>query len=375
MARLRGRPELYTSYESDAAMLNTPGKRLGVLAMVAMAVAVPFALEDDLLGILTVGFAFAIGAIGLNLLTGYAGQVSLGHAFFFGLGTYTAAVLNGDPDAPRVVGYGLDMLVWLPAAGLVAALAGLIVSPAAVRLRGLYLAVVTLGLVFLGEHIFREAKPLTGGVGQGRQAARAELFGFRFDAPANVGGMDLTKAQNLYLFMLVMLVIAAVVGRNLARSKTGRSFAAVRDRDIAAEAIGVSLVRTKAIAFMISSFYAGVSGALFFTVLGVAEPTFFNLGLSVQFIAMVLVGGVATISGSIMGALFIAYLPRLTQDLPGSFPLLADVLTANGRLSVFELQTVLYGALIVVFLIFEPRGLYGVWVRFRNYWKGWPFSY
>ena len=375
MTRLRGRPGLYTSYESDAALLNTPGKRLGRGGHGVRGRRRALPLEDDLLGILTVGFALAIGAIGLNLLTGYAGQVSLGHAFFFGLGTYTAAVLNGDPDATRVVGYGLDMFIWLPAAGLVAALAGLIVSPAAVRLRGLYLAVVTLGLVFLGEHIFREAKPLTGGVGQGRAAARAEIFGYRFDAPANVMGTDLSKAQNLYLFMLVMLVIAAVVGRNLARSKIGRSFAAVRDRDIAAEAIGVSLTRTKAIAFMISSFYAGVSGALFFTVLGVAEPTFFNLGLSVQFIAMVLVGGAATISGSIMGALFIAYLPRLTQDLPDGFPLLADVLTGGGRLSVFELQTVLYGALIVVFLIFEPRGLYGVWVRFRNYWKGWPFSY
>lgn len=375
MTRLRGRPELYTSYAADSALLNTPSKRVGVVAIVVGAALGAFLLADDILGILTTGFAFAIGAIGLNLLTGYAGQVSLGHAFFFGLGTYTAAVLNGDPDAPRVVGYGFDMLVWLPAAGLVAALAGLIVSPAAVRLRGLYLAVVTLGLVFLGEHIFREAKPITGGVGQGRQAAQAELLGYRFDAPGNFLGQELSKNQKLYLFMLAMLVVGAVAGRNLARSKIGRAFAAIRDRDIAAEAIGVSLVRTKAIAFMISSFYAGVAGALFFTTLGVAEPTYFNLGLSVQFIAMVLVGGAGTISGSIMGALFIAYLPRLTQDLPDSFPLLADVLTGNGRLSVFELQTVLYGALIVVFLIFEPRGLYGLWVRFRNYWKGWPFSY
>lgn len=375
MARVRGRPELYTSYEADSALLNTPAKRLGVAAIVAGATCGPFVLTDDLLGILTVGFALAIGAIGLNLLTGYAGQVSLGHAFFFGLGAYAAAVLGGDPDARRVVGYGLDMLVWLPAAGLVAAVAGLVVSPAAVRLRGLYLAVVTLGLVFLGEHIFREAKPLTGGVGQGRQAARAEIFGYPFDTPGNFLGQEFSKAQKMYLFMLLMLVIGAVVGRNLARSKIGRSFAAVRDRDIAAAAIGVNLVRTKALAFMISSFYAGVSGALFFSWIGVAEPTFFNLGLSVQFIAMVLVGGVATISGSIMGALFIAYLPRLTQDLPDGFPLLADILTGNGRLSVFELETVLYGALIVLFLIFEPRGLYGLWVRFRNYWKGWPFSY
>jgi branched-chain amino acid transport system permease protein len=375
MGAPRGRPQLYTSYEADAALLNTPAKRLGAGAALALAVLGPFLFTDDILLILTTAFAAALGAIGLNLLTGYAGQVSLGHAFFLGLGAYTAAVLNGDPDSTRLVGFGLDMWIWLPAAGIVAALAGLIVSPAAVRLRGLYLAVVTLGLVFLGEHLFKEAESITGGVGVGRPAARAELFGYRFDQAGAVLGFDFTKAQQLYLLMLALLVVGAVVGRNLARSKIGRAFSAVRDRDIAAAVIGVNLVRTKAVAFMVSSFYAGVAGALLATIVGFIEPTRFNLLLSVEYIAMVLIGGVATISGSILGALFVIYLPRFTEDLPRTFPLLFDVLTVNGRFSNVELQTVLYGLFIVAFLIFEPRGLYGLWIRVRNYWKGWPFSY
>jgi branched-chain amino acid transport system permease protein len=373
--RLRHRPELYTSYESDSALLNTPAKKSGVAAILAFGCFGPFLFTDDILSLLATAFAAAIGAIGLNLVTGYAGQVSLGHAFFLGIGAFTAATLNGDPNDARLVGYGLDMLVWLPAAGIVAALAGLIVSPAAVRLRGLYLAVVTLGLVFLGLHIFREADQFTGGIGVGRAAGRAEIFGYRFDTAGIFLGLDFTEPQKLYVLMLALLVVAAVTGRNLARSKIGRAFAAVRDRDIAAEAIGVDLVRTKALAFMISSFYAGVAGALLATVIGVIEPGGYNLLLSVEYIAMVLIGGVATISGSILGALFITLLPRFTQDLPQNFPLLADLLTGYGFISVDQLRQVLYGVLIVAFLVFEPRGLYGLWIRFRNYWKGWPFSY
>ncbi len=372
---MRGRPQLYTSYEADSALLNTPAKRLGVGALVALGLFGPFVFADDILLILATGFAASLGAIGLNLLTGYAGQVSLGHAFFLGLGAFTAAVLGGDPDNTRLVGYGLDMVVWLPASGVVAALAGLLVSPAAVRLRGLYLAVVTLGLVFLGEHVFKEARSLTGGVGIGRPAAEAKLFGYSFNQDGSLLGMGMNGAQKLYLLMLVLLVVGAIVGRNLARSKIGRAFSAVRDRDIAAEVIGVNLVRTKALAFMISSFYAGIAGALLASIVGFIEPADYNLLQSVRYIAMVLIGGVATISGSIMGALFISYLPRFTQDLPQTFPLLGDILTGNGRLSTPELETILYGLFIVVFLVFEPRGLYGLWIRFRNYWKGWPFSY
>jgi branched-chain amino acid transport system permease protein len=367
---MRGRPELYTSYRQEMAMLNTPGKRLGVAAIIAVAILLAFTISDNLLIVLAIGLVASIGAIGLNLVTGYAGQVSLGHAFFLGIGAYTAAALSGDPEG-RVLGFGITFLpAWLLAAGLVAALAGALVAPLAVRLRGLYLAIVTLGLVFLGEHIFKEWRSLTGGPGVGRRAATPEMFGFRFD----VTGPMFTREQKLYLLMLLLLVIFAVIGRNIARSDVGRAFSAVRDRDIAAEVIGVNLTKQKILAFTISSFYAGVAGALLYTISGFVEPGSFNLLLSIQYIAMVLIGGVATISGSIMGAIFISSLGRLTRELAPQLPFVGG-LTGGGLLNVFQLEAILYGLLIIGFLIFEPRGLFGIWFRARNYWKGWPFSY
>jgi Branched-chain amino acid transport system / permease component len=165
-----------------------------------------------------------------------------------------------------------------------------------------------------------------------------------------------------------------VPAKNLARSAVGRAFAAVRDRDLAAEVMGVSLTRHKLIAFTISSFYAGIAGALLPTITGFIEPGSFNLLLSVQFLAMILIGGVATLSGSLLGAAFVVLLPRLVEELPRFLPFVTSQST-GGVLTTFQLQTLLYGVLIVVFLIAEPRGLFGIWVRARNYWRAWPFSY
>jgi branched-chain amino acid transport system permease protein len=367
----RGRPLLYLSYGQDMALLNTPAKRAWTLVLGLAALAMPFMLQDDLLVVLATAFVASIGAIGLNIVTGYAGQVSLGHAFFLAIGAYTAAALSGDPDSSRLIGFGITSVpVCLLAAGLLAGLAGLIVAPLAARLRGLYLAVVTLGLVFIGEHVLKHWKELTGGVGVGRPAAVPEFFGLQFA----VDGAMFTKAQKLYLLMFVLLVIFGVLARNLVRSRIGRALAAVRDRDLAAEVIGVDVTRYKMIAFAVSSFYAGVAGALLYVMIGFVEPGSFNLGLSVQYIAMILIGGVATISGSVMGALFITLLPRVTRELPAVLPFISSSSTAGG-ISVFQLETILYGLLIIGFLIFEPRGLFGIWIRVRNYWKSWPFSH
>jgi branched-chain amino acid transport system permease protein len=336
---------------------------------VVAAVVLPWVLEDPMLLVLAGAFVFAIGALGLNIVAGLAGQVSLGHAFFLGVGAYTAAVISGDPDG-RTLGFGVtSMLVWLPAAGLVAAVAGALVAPLATRLRGLYLAIVTVGLVFLGEHIFKEWSDVTGGAGVGRQAATPELFGYFFDE----AGTALTREQNLYLLMLALLLVFALFARNIARSRTGRAFAAVRDRDVAAELMGINISRTKLLAFVISSFYAGCAGGLLYTITGFVEPGTFNLLLSVKLIAMVLIGGVGTVSGTIMGALFVSLLPSLTRELPAYVPFLSSQVTETPN--VFQLESILYGLLIVGFLLFEPRGLFGVWLRIRNYWKGWPFSY
>jgi branched-chain amino acid transport system permease protein len=366
---MRGRPLLKTAYSQELAFFDTGSKRVAFGALVVLALATPWLLADDLLLLLASACIAAVGAIGLNIVTGYAGQVSLGHAFFLAIGAYTGAAISGDPEG-RTIGFGVEeILIWLPAAGLAAGLAGVIVAPLAVRLRGLYLAIVTLGLVFIGGHVLVEWDELTGGPGVGRPPAIPVLFGIRLDTD----GPYLTRAQKLFLLMLVLLIIMGIAARNLARSKIGRAFTSIRDRDIAAGIIGVNLTKYKTIAFAVSSFYAGVAGALLYTVSGFMDPTSFNLLLSVEYIAMVLIGGAGTITGSILGAFFIILLPKLTRELPAYVPFISGQATETPN--VYQLETVLYGALIIVFLIFEPRGLFGLWIRARNYWKAWPFSY
>jgi branched-chain amino acid transport system permease protein len=366
---VRGRPQLRTTYAQEVALFDSGTKRNTVIALVVLGLSTPFLLEDPDLQKVALACGAAIGAIGLNLITGYAGQVSLGHAFFLAVGAYTAAAISGDPDG-RTIGFGVtEILIWLPAAGLAAAVAGVLVAPLAVRLRGLYLAIVTLGLVFIAGHVLTEWSDLTGGSNVGRPAAVPVLFGYRLDQTDDV----FTRDQKLFLLMFVLLVIFALAARNLARSKVGRAFTAIRDRDIAAGVMGVNLTKYKTIAFAISSFYAGCAGALLYTASGFVDAGSFNIGLSVQYIAMVLIGGAGTVSGSILGAFFIILLEPITRELPGFVPFLSGDPTQTPN--VFQLETVLYGVLIIVFLIFEPRGLYGLWLRARNYWKSWPFSY
>lgn len=367
--RPSGRPMLYTDYRQDMALFNTRSKLVGTLVLIAVAASLPLILQDDSLAILGSGLVLAIGAIGLNLLTGYAGQVSLGHAFFVGIGAYTAALLAGDPEG-RYLGLGInEVLIWMPISGLVAAAFGIVVAPIATRLRGLYLAIVTLGLVFIGEYFFSEWRELSGGAGIGRDAARPFLMGTELTGD----GASFTEEQKLFWFFLAVLIVLGVLARNLARSKIGRAFSAVRDRDVAAGVMGVELSRYKLIAFTVSSFYAGICGSLLFVGVGQFSPSQFGLLMSVQFIAMVLIGGVATVSGSIMGALLIASLPRIASELPGLLPFVSSLPTEHPN--VFEVEQIAYGVLIIAFLLFEPRGLYGIWMRLRTYWKSFPFSY
>ena len=364
-----GRPKLYVRYQDDMAIFATPVERFWFAAAVLALAVLPLFLPRDLLILAATTFIAAIGAVGLNLVTGYAGQVSLGHAFFLGVGAYTAAALSGDPADERVIGLGLDMAVWLPAAGLLAAALGALVAPLAVRLKGLYLAFVTLGLVVLGEHVFRNWDALTGGVGVGRPAAVLRLGGLRFDRGGEILGVALSREQRTYYLALALSLLMAWAAKNLVRSRVGRAFAAVRDRDVAAEVMGVPLARTKLLAFAVSSFYAGVAGAVLYSVTGSVEPSGFNLFLSISYIAMVLIGGPGTIAGSLLGAACVTLLPRLIDG----------VLTATGAgggwLMSAQLERLVFGVLIVVFLIFEPRGLFGIWQRLRDYWKTWPFSY
>jgi branched-chain amino acid transport system permease protein len=298
------------------------------------------------------------------------------------------------------------MWIWLPAAGFAAALVGILVAPTAVRVRGLYLAFVTIALVFIGDHIFRNVRSISGGPGVGRRWPAMELRLWKEETPllaiSTDGawfGIDLSRQARQYIFLLALVVLFAVFHKNIARSRLGRAFAAIRDRDIAAEIMGVDEVRYKTLAFAASSFFAGVAGALLASFFGSRVPEAWDLLLSVSFIAIILIGGAGTTSGAILGSLFVVMVPQLVQgftnwlaDLgdgsgfgasaarlilstgPTDFGLITTSAIGPG-LSVFQLNLLLYGLLIVLFLIFEPLGLYGIWLRIRNYWKGWPFSY
>jgi len=370
----RGRPELYSNYAADQAIWNTPAKRWSAIAVLLLAVYLPFTLNRDLMGLATLVVVYAIGGIGLNILSGYAGQISLGHAVFMGLGAYTAAVLGGSPTSV-LHGYELDLLIWLPMAGFVPALVGWLFAPLAARVRGLYLAILTLGLLFVGEHIFKEARWMTGGAGLGRAPAKTNILGFEIYARRTVFGQDLAAIGSFYLFALLILIVLAILARNLARSRSGRAFSAVRDRDIAAEVMGVSLLNAKRLAFTLSSFYAGIAGALLTIVLGFTTPERWNLLLSIDFLAVVLIGGVATTTGPIIGAAFVVLMPRLIENFAGSIPFISTTIGGAGIFNVFQFQRLLFGAMIILFLVLEPRGLFGVWIRIRNYFKAWPFSY
>jgi branched-chain amino acid transport system permease protein len=368
----RGRPTLYTSYAADQGLLNTPAKRYWTAVLLVIAVAAPFLVAADLIYLLTLAVVYAIGGIGLNLLTGYAGQVSLGHAFFLGLGAYTAAVLGGAPGT-TTWGLGLDLALVLPAAAIIPGLIGAVVAPLATRVRGLYLAVLTLGLLILGEHLFKIMTPITGGQGVGRGVAQRTLFGVDLSATYAIGPLLVPPAVSLYLLSLTLLVALGVAARNLMRGRYGRAFAAVRDRDIAAEIMGVNLLRTKTLAFTLSSAYAGIAGALFSILIGRIAPEQWNLFLSIDFLAVIVIGGIASISGTIIGACFVVLVPRLLEELTAILPWIT--VSGGGFLNVFQLQTIVFGVLIILFITLEPRGLYGLWIRVRNYFKAWPFSY
>jgi branched-chain amino acid transport system permease protein len=365
LPRLRNR-EMSLSHADDLRLFPTRWSRNFTMVLLLLAIAFPLFIATEFwVSVFVFVGATAIGALGLNMLTGFTGQVSLGHAFFLGVGAYTACYLgNPSPD-----GRGLPMIVWLPLAVLIPAVLGIVVGPAALRLRGNYLAVVSLGLVFLGAHVFKEWESVTGG-SNGVSVAPDLTIG-----PLDFAGIgSLSKNQSLFFLVWTLVGITALLCKNIVRSRPGRAMQAVRDKDVAAEVIGVSLARYKLGAFAISSGLAGLSGALYGVGLGFIEPGTWNLPLSIQFVAMVIVGGIGTTMGGILGALFIGALPKLVEHYSDKIPFVAQT-ASEGGLSVSQLNQVLFGLSIVLFLVLEPRGLAALWLRAKGYLRAWPFSY
>ena len=312
---------------------------------------IPWLVNEYILYIANlIGFAI-IGAVGLNLLTGFTGQISLGHAAFVGVGGYTTAILMTK----------LNFSFWmaLPCAGFVAAVAGLIIGIPSLRVKGLYLCMATLAAQFIFEFIFIHWESLTHGI-----------RGINVPAPS-IGDFALDTEKRFYYLTLVIAILAVTYARNLTRSRVGRAFVAIRDRDLAAEIMGISLFRYKLTAFAISSFYAGVAGALWVSFMRIVTPDHFPFHLSIQYLAMIIVGGLGSVLGSIFGAIFMILTPEMLNVLSGA---LSEMIPGMGQLFI-PMKEVVFGALIVLFLIFEPLGLAEIWRRIKTFFLLWPFSY
>lgn len=297
-----------------------------------------------------IGFA-VIGAVGLNILTGFTGQISLGHAAFMGIGGYTAAILVTRLDFP--------FWLALPGAGVVAALAGMIIGMPSLRVKGLYLCIATLAAQFIFEFLFINWESLTKGI-RGINLPAPELFGTVLDT------------ERKFYFLTIALVVPLVAfARNLFRTRVGRAFVAIRDRDLAAEIMGISLFRYKLMAFGISSFYAGIAGALWVSFMRIVTPEHFPFHLSIQYLAMIIVGGLGSVLGSIFGAIFMMLTPELLNVASSA---LSQMMPGLQKIFI-PMKEVVFGTLIVLFLVFEPRGLAEIWRRIKAFFLLWPFSY
>lgn len=314
--------------------------------------------------------AAAIGAIGLTLLVGVTGQLSLANAFFIAIGAYAYCYFAGGSGAGTTSSTP-DGLGWPPALAALAAvvLAGLVgaaFSPIAGRLRGIYLGLASIGLVFIGQHILQNASAVTGGF-NGRDAAPFSLFGFRFadDQPSDfsVFGVPYGGLERLWYLGLALVLLSAWFARNLLRHRPGRALEAIRDSEVAAAVMGVNVPAYRALAFMISSAYAGLAGVFLALAFGRVVPESFGFLYSVDFLVMIVLGGLGSVGGAVVGAVVVTVLPQVFQQYAGSLPLVADP-GADG-LQAADAARFLYGAAVVVVLIYASDGLAGLARRLR----------
>jgi branched-chain amino acid transport system permease protein len=344
------------SYAADMAVFPLPIARWTMAALAALFVLVaPLALSEYHLSILNLIMIAVVGALGLNILVGYTGQISIGHGALMSVGAYTAANLITRLHAP--------FWIALPAGGAMAAVIGAIIGIPSLRIKGLYLAIATLAGQLIIEWVINHVPWISGGIQASIEVPRPSLF-----------GMPLRSQAQLYLFLLFFTVLAIAATINLVRSRIGRAFVAIRDQDIAAEIIGIDIFRYKLWAFAISSFYAGVTGVLYTYYLGVANYEQFQISVSIDYLAMIIIGGLGSVLGSILGAVFVTLLPIATRWVLEDFGSL--VFSASDLAgTVPNLRLVIFGALIIVFLALEPEGLNRLWRNVLAYFRVWPFSY
>ncbi|WP_096201515.1 branched-chain amino acid ABC transporter permease [Bacillus sp. FJAT-45350] len=340
-----------TSYSKDMELFKIPQVKLRMLVIVILLFMFPLFASNYVVGLATLCAIAVIGAIGLNILTGFTGQISVGVGAFLAVGGYTSAILTTT--------LGWSFWISLPLAGLVTAVIGGLFGIPSLRLKGLYLAIATLAAQVVILWIIGRASGLTGG-GAGMLLSRPSIGGYTF------------SSHNSYYFLcLTIAILTTIYALNLFRTRTGRAFLAVRDRDVAAQIMGINLFSYKVMSFAISSFIVGIGGALLAHYTMVVTVELYSIQVSIQYLAMILVGGLGSVFGAILGAIFITLLPVglgfmvefLTIYMPNAYHMLTSF------------REFVFGLVIILFLIFEPGGLVHIWNNFKNYIRLWPFSY
>ncbi len=341
----------YTSYQKDMALRRTPAQKIRLALLLILLVTFPFFAGRYYLNLANqIGIA-VIGAIGLNILVGYTGQISLGQGGFMAVGAYTAGILTAR--------YGVPWWASTLIACVVASLVGMIFGIPSLRLKGLYLAIATLAAQVIILWVVTHWKAVTGGV-EALVVPHPKLFGIRMNTDFN-----------FYWVIWGCVLLTTILTVNLFRTHYGRAFIAIRDQDIAASVMGVDLFRYKLLAFAISSFFVGLAGALTAHYRSIVTWERFTMDVSVTYLAMIIIGGLGSVTGSYLGATFMVLLPNLLTNLGRS---IRTVLPTIDTLLPF-IQQGMFGLVIILFLIFEPEGLNKIWKDIKDYFRLWPFSY
>lgn len=333
------------NYIQDIQLFKYPSTAVWYFLLVVLIILAPLMLETYWISLLNMIGIYIIVSLGLNLLSGYTGQVSLGHSALFGIGAYSSAILT----------LSLKFSFWfaLPLSGLIAAIIGVVIGLPALRLKGLYFAISTMGFGFIVEEVIIQWDDLTNGVN-----------GLLVTRPS-IGSFEFSTDESYYYIVYFLVIIMTVIFQNILRTPTGRAFIAIRDSEIAAESMGINLAAFKAKAFGISAFYTGIAGALFAHFMLFIGPENFDLMVSISFLVMILVGGMGSVHGSVFGAIFVAALPEMISLSKDYIP---NIIAEQAGL-----QTAIYGLMLLLFIRFEPQGLYGWWFKIKFYFEHFPY--
>jgi branched-chain amino acid transport system permease protein len=333
-----------TSYAQDIALAKHGGHRFWYGALLVALLLAPLALPEYWLAQLTFVLIYSIAGLGLMLLSGFTGQFSLGHAAFLGVGAYTEGVLTN---------MGWPFPLAMAMAGLLSAAVGVVVGLPALRVKGIYLGMATLAFGVIVEEVLARWESVTGG-----------NAGLHMKPPA-IGGFTLGSGEGFYFLCLALTVVATLAILNLLRSPTGRAFVAIRDSEVSAQSMGVNLAYYKTLSFALSAALAGIAGALYAHKISFLSPDQFSVLQSIDLLLMVVIGGLGSVHGAFLGALFLISMPQLITLAKGHLP--ETIGMAPG------LQGFIYGVVLIVFVLFEPMGLYGRWLKVRTYFAMFPF--